>query len=171
MKWSLIAAGLLVVCAANGASDQARDDGKLWIPTSIKWTRIQGALRNEKKRTASTVVLYFGKDGAFVRDECWLIRDGKSISISDGDPHDEYVGRMSEPMFDGAKYTYRLVRRTVERPGEVLPGPMITEIASPRAKSGLAMGGRNRFFQRVKFANESEYVETYSNLAKQFAQE
>ena len=170
MKLNFTAAGLLVLCSAIGASAQASADGQLWIPTSIKWTRIQGAPRNEKERTASAVVLYFGKDGAFVRDECWLIRNGKSISISDGDPHDEYVGRMTEPMLDGAKYTYRLVRRTVEMPGEVLPGPMITETASTMAKSGLAMGGRNRFFHRVKFANEDEYVETYNTLARQYAQ-
>jgi hypothetical protein len=169
MKWLSITA-LLIVVLVMLVSAQTKD-GQLWIPVDVKWSRIQGAPRNLHKRAASTTVLYFGKDGEFVRDDCWLIRDGKSISISNGDPHNQYVGRMTEPMADGAKYTYRLVRRTVERPGEVLPGPMITESASTMAKSGLAMGGRNRFFHRVKFANESDYVETYRNLAKQYAHE
>ena len=167
MKLSPILA-LLIVGLVMAVSAQT-EGGQLWIPVDVKWSRIQGAPRNVHQRTASTTVLYFGKDGEFVRDDCWLIRDSKSISISNGDPHNEYVGRMTEPMLDGAKYTYRLVRRTVEKMGEVLPGPMITESTSTMAKSGLAMGGRNRFFHRVKFANEREYVETYSNLAKQYA--
>jgi hypothetical protein len=105
-----------------------------------------------------------------VRDECWLIRDGKSISISNGDPHNEYVGRIAEHILDGMRIDYRLVRRTVERKGEVLPGPKISEDASVRAISGLAMGTPRRFFHRVILANESDYVEIYSNLAKQYAQ-
>jgi len=169
MKFVSITA-LLIVVLVIPVSAQTKD-GQLWIPVDVKWSRIQGAPRNVHKRAASTTVLYFGEDGEFVRDDCWLIRDGKSISISNGDPHNQYVGRMTELMADGAKYAYRLVRRTVERDGEVLPGPMITESASTMAKSGLAMGGRNRFFHRVKFANESDYVETYSNLAKQYAHE
>lgn len=158
---------LLIVVLVMPVSAQTKDGG-LWIPVDVKWSRIQCAPRNVHTRTASTTVLYFGKDGEFVRDDCWLIRDGKSISISNGDPHDEYVGRITEPMLDGAKYSYRLVVRTVARQGEVLPGPEISEFASSMAKSGLALGGR--FFRRVKLANESEYVEIYSQLAKQYAQ-
>jgi hypothetical protein len=167
MKLFFITA-LLIAVMVMPVSAQTKD-GQLWIPVDVKWSRIQGAPRNVHKRVASTTVLYFGKNGEFVRDDCWLIRDGKSISISNGDPHNQYVGRMTEPMADGAKYAYHLVRRTVEREGEVLPGPEVSEFASSMAKSGLAM--RGRFFHRVKLANESEYVETYSNLAKQYAHE
>ena len=159
---------LLVVGSVVNVNAQPPESGQLWIPGDVKWSRIQGAPRNVHERAASVVVLYFGKNGEFVRDDCWLIRHGKSISISNGDPHNEYVGRIAEPMLDGAKYTYRLVLRTVAREGEVLPGPEISEFASSKARSGVAMGGR--FFRRVKLTNENEYVEVYSHLAKQYAQ-
>lgn len=156
----LISIAVLVIFGSVvSGSAQSTKDGQLWVPVDLKWNPIQGAPHNVHERTAPAVVLYFGKNGEFVRDDCWLIRSGKSISISNGDPHNEYVGRMTEQMLDGAKYTYHLVLRTVAREGEVLPGPEVSEFASSKAKSGLAMG--DRFFHRVKLANESEYVETY----------
>ncbi|SPE41153.1 exported hypothetical protein [Candidatus Sulfotelmatobacter sp. SbA7] len=162
-------ATLFLLCSALNVSAQPSDHGQFWVPTDVKWERIPGAPREEHRKTASTIVLYFGKNGEFVRDECWLIRDGKSISISNGDPHSQYVGRITEPMADGAKYTYRLVRRTVEKEGEVLPGPEISEFASSKAMSGLEIQGH--FFRRVKLANESDYIELYKTLARQYAQQ
>ena len=159
----------LLIFGSVVMSAQATKDGQLWIRVDVKWTRTPGAPRSVQTRTASAVILYFGKDGELVRDECWLIRDGKSISISNGDPHNQYVGRITEPMLDGAKYTYRLARRTVEKEGEVLPGPEISAFASSKAVSGLEMQGL--FFRRVKLANESDYIKTYNALARQFAQQ
>ena len=161
---ALLIVGLVVIARA-----QSIKDGQLWIPVDVKWIRIPGALRAVQKRTASAVVVYFGKNGEFVRDECWLIRDGKSISISNGDPHNQYAGRIVDHMLDGMRIEYRLVRRTVEREGEVLPGPTISESASVKANSGLAI--ERRFFRRVKLANESDYIEIYSSLAQHHAQD
>ena len=160
-------ATLFLLCSALNVSAQANGPGQFWIPTDVKWERISGAPRSERKRVASTVVLFLGSDGEFVRDECSLIRDGQTILISNGDPHNQYVGR-TKPMADGVQIEYRLVRRTVERTGEVLPGPKISTTASTMAKPGLAMGGR--FFRRVQLANGSEYLETYSTLARQYAE-
>jgi len=165
---SLSIVALLIVGLVVTARAQSIEDGQLWIPVDVKWIRFPGAPPAVQKRTASAVVVYFGKNGEFVRDECWLIRDGRSISISNGDPHSQYVGRITEPMADGAKYTYRLVRRTVEKEGEVLPGPEISEFASSKAMSGLEIQGH--FFRRIKFANESDYIEIYSTLARRYAE-
>jgi hypothetical protein len=162
-------ATLFLLCSALNVSAQPSDLDQFWIPTDVKWERIPGAPREEHRKTASTIVLYFGKNGEFVRDECWLIRDGKSISISNGDPHNQYAGRIAEPMADGMRIEYRLVRRTVEREGEVLPGPKISESASVKAKSGLAI--ERRFFHRIKLATESDYIEIYSSLAQHYAQD
>src|SRR6266536_1187686 len=166
MKWNSIAAVLLVFCSMIRVSAQSSDNGQFWIPTDVKWQRVPGAPRAEKKRVASTVILYFGHDREFVRDECWMIRDGESILISNGDPHIQYVGR-TEPILDGLQIRYRLVRRTVEKRGEVLPGPEISGTASTLAKSGLEIGGR--FFRPIKPANGSDYVETYHSLIRQYA--
>ena len=168
MKWNFIAVLLLAFCWVGNVSAQSSNNGQLFVPTEIKWRRIPGAPLSEKKRATSTIVLFFGGDGDFVRDECWLIRDGQTISISNGDPHNQYVGR-TKPMADGVQIEYRLVRRTVQRTGEVLPGPKISTTASTMAKPGLAMQGR--FFRRVQLANASEYLETYSTLARQYAQQ
>ncbi|MGP0017047.1 MAG: hypothetical protein ACLPHP_00645 [Candidatus Sulfotelmatobacter sp.] len=167
MKLLFIA--VLMFGSVTSVSAQSTGDVHLWIPVDLKWSRIPGAPRNVHRRTAAATVLYFGKNGEFVRDECWLIRDGDSISISDGDPHNQYVGTKSEPGADGAEITYRLVRRTVERSGEVLPGPKTSEFASSKANSGLAMGGR--FFRHARLANGSGYVQIYGALAKQYAHE
>jgi len=166
MKFLSLAA-LLIFASATNVSAQSTKDGQFWIPVDVKWTRIQGAPRDVQIRTASTTVLYFGADGEFVRDECWLIRYGKSISISNGDPHNQYVGRITG-VLDGMRMTYRLVRRTVEKNGEVLPGPEISESASTMAKSGLAM--RGRFFHRVELANASDYAEAYGALGQRYLQ-
>ena len=166
MKFLSLAA-LLIVASAMNVNAQSRKDGSFWIPVDVKWSRIPGAPRDVRKRTASTTVLYFGNDGEFVRDECWLIRDGKSILISNGDPHNQYVGRITG-VLDGMRMTYRLVRRTVQKNGEVLPGPEISVSASTMAKSGLAMGGR--FFHGVELGNASEYAEAYSALGQLYPQ-
>jgi hypothetical protein len=166
---SLYIVVLLIVGLVVSARAQSIKDGQLWIPVDLKWIRIPGAPRAVQKRTASAIVVYFGKNGEFVRDECWLIRDGKSISISNGDPHNQYVGRVVEHMLDGIRIEYRLVRRTVEREGEVLPGPKISESASVMAKSGLAI--ERRFFHRIKLVNESDYIEIYSSIAQHYAQD
>ena len=166
---SLSIAAVLVLALATSLGAQSVNDGRLWIPVEVKWRRIPGAPRDVQTRTASTVVLYFGRNGEFVRDECRLIRDGRSISISNGDPHNQYVGRIAEPMLDGMRIEYRLVRRTVEITGETLPGPHISQTASTRAISGLAIGGR--FFRHVQLANESDYTKEYGNLAQQYAQQ
>ncbi len=158
---------LLIFGLAMNVSAQSTKDGRFWIPVDVKWRRIPGAPPDAKKRTVSTTVLYFGKDGEFVQDDCWLTRDGKSISISNGDPHNQYVGRITG-VLDGMRMTYRLVRRTVEKDGEVLPGPEISGGASTMARSGLAMGGR--FFRRVEFANGSDYAESYNALAQVYLQ-
>jgi len=110
-------------------------------------------------------VLYFGTNGEFVRDDCWLIRNDRSITISNGDPHNEFAGHWA-PILDGMQVTYRLRRRTVERKGEVLPGKRISEsVSMPR--SGLMMG--NRTFQRVQIANASDFLEYYLALVRQGA--
>jgi hypothetical protein len=166
---SLSIVALLIFGLAVTARAQSSKNGQLWIPVDLKWTRIPGAPRTLEERTASAVVVYFGKNGEFVQDECWMIRDGKSISISNGDPHNQYVGRIVEHMLDGMRIEYRLVRRTVERKGEVLPGPKILESASVKANSGLAI--EHRFFHRVTFANESDYIEIYNSLAQHYGQD
>jgi hypothetical protein len=118
---------------------------------------------HRKERSASAVVFYFTKDDWFVRGDCWLTKNGKSITISDGDPHNEYAGR-TEPILDGMHLKYRLIRRTVEKTGERLPGDWISDDASVLAVSGLSIGKRNNFFRRVLLTNAGEYEIRYDAL-------
>ena len=131
-------------------------------------------LRSLPFKEPSRIVHFYGGDKSRGLEDIGVsaprfehFRDGQTILISNGDPHNQYVGR-TKPMADGVQIEYRLVRRTVERTGEVLPGPKISTTASTMAKPGLAMGGR--FFRRVQLANGSEYLETYSTLARQYAE-
>ena len=152
---------LLGLCTAVGGSAQSSEHGEFWIPTNVHWKHIDGEPKGES--TASSVVFYFARGEWFVRDDCWLIKNGKAITISDGDPHNEYVGR-SEPILDGMQLKYRLVRRTVERAGEMLPGSLISEDASVLAVSGLSIGGRSKFFRRVLPTNAGEFEARYDDL-------
>ena len=103
-----------------------------------------------------------------MRDDCWLIKDGRSIAISKGDPHNEYVGK-TEPIPDGMRLRYRLVRRTVERKDEKLPGDWISDGSSRRTVSGLiAIGSRHSFFRRVVPSNADEYQARYDALLRQY---
>ena len=164
----LLSIVLFALTSTTGLNAQSVKGRQLWIPVDIKWHRVPGAPRDVHTRTAASVVLYFGANGEFVRDECWLIRNGKTISISNGDPHEQYVGRITTPILDGMQIEYRLVRRTTEKTGETLPGPYISETASTRAISGLALEGR--FFHSVQLADESDYIKEYGNLAQQYTQ-
>lgn len=153
---------MLLLCALglNVANAQAQESGEFWIPTKLKWTRISGAPKGHE--TARAIVFYFPNKGRrFVRDECWLIRNGKSLSISNGDPHDEYVGE-TEPILDGMRLRYRLVSRTVTRNGESLPGDVLSEDASTLAVSGLEVSGH--FFRRISPENAGEYEAGYKAL-------
>ena len=140
---------------------QQVESGDFWIPSELKWVHVAGAPDHEK--TVRTVIFYFRKDGYFVRDECWLIKRGKSIEVSNGDPHSEYVG-LTEPILDGMRLKYRLVRRTIEVKGEKLPGEWIFEDASTRAISGLSIGKKNISFRRVLLANDHDYQARYDAL-------
>lgn len=164
---------LLILGSVISVAAQSTKDDHLWIPVDLKWSRIPGAPRDAKQRAASATVLYFGKAGAFVRDDCRLIRNGKSISISNGDPHAQYVGRVAEGMLDGMRIEYRLVRRTPETVGETLPGPRISVGASVLARSGLAIGDRRpqRFFKQASLGNGNDYISLYETLVQKYQQE
>ena|ERR1700747_436034 len=84
---SLIALSLFVLGVTLFVDAQQIASGEFWIPSELEWAHLTGAQDQEK--TASAVIFYFRKDGYFVRDECWLIKHGKSITISNGDPHNE----------------------------------------------------------------------------------
>ena len=84
---SLFTAVLLVACVMFTAFAQQVQAGEFWIPVQLKWQKIQGDPVG-KERVAQAIVFYFTKNGTFVRDECWLIKNGKTITISNGDPHD-----------------------------------------------------------------------------------
>jgi hypothetical protein len=152
---------LFVLGLATNLYSQYSPSGKFWIPANLHWQCIPGAPKEVQTRTAQATVLYFRNDGKFVRDDCWLIKQGDSITVDNGDPHDEYVGQTA-PILDGMHLTYRLVRRTVERSGENLPGNTISEDASTLAVSGLSIG--KHFFRPVQLTNASEYEATYEAL-------
>jgi hypothetical protein len=147
----------------SAAFAQQVQAGEFWIPVKLKWQMVPGDPTG-KERMARADVFYFAKDGRFVRDNCWLIKNGKVITISNGDPHEEYVGDTT-PLLDGMHLKYRLVRRTVERQNEILPGKTISEDASTLAYSGLSIG--KRFFRRVEFANADDYAAAYQALLSQ----
>lgn len=158
---SLIALSLFVLGTTLFVDAQQIASGEFWIPSELKWTHVTGAQDQEK--IASAVIFYFRKDGYFVRDECWLIKQGKSIAISNGDPHNEYAG-LTDPILDGMTLKYRLVRRSVEVKGEKLPGDWISEDASNRLNSGFIIGKKNKLFNRVPIMNAREYQARYDYL-------
>ena len=158
---SLIALSLFVLGTALLVDAQQVASSEFWIPSEVKWVQVIGAQDQEK--TASAVIFYFRKDGYFVRDECWLIKHGKSIAISNGDPHNEYVGR-TDPILDGMRMEYRLVRRSIEVKGEKLPGNWISENASTQFTAGLIVGTKNKLFRRMQLTNAREYQAKYDYL-------
>jgi hypothetical protein len=161
MKRSPIATAVVVLCALTaGALAQQAKLGEFWIPANMHWSHPRGAPEGES--VASTVILYFGQNGIFARDECWVIREGQSITISNGDPHNEWVGSW-EPIADGMRMTYRLVRRTVERKGEQLPGREI-KASAEMPRSGLKIG--RQLFRSMTPTNATEYAAGYDALAK-----
>jgi hypothetical protein len=158
---SLIAVSVFVWSVTLIVDAQQIASGEFWIPSELKWIQATGAQDHEK--TANAVIFYFRKDGYFVRDDCWLIKRGKSIAISNGDPHNEYVG-LTNLILDGMTLKYRLVRRSIEVKGEKLPGDWISEDASTRAISGLSIGKKNIFLRRVPLTNGREYQARYDAL-------
>jgi hypothetical protein len=160
MRRSLITAVVVLCALSGGAPAQQAKLGEFWIPASVHWSHPRGAPEGES--VASTVILYFGRNGIFARDECWVIREGQSITISNGDPHNEWVGSWG-PIADGMRMTYRLVRRTVERKGEQLPGREIKAIAE-MPRSGLKIGGQ--LFRSITPMNGTEYAAGYDALSR-----
>ena len=159
MKRHFFAVVLAICCMFASVAAQENGEGRFWVPADIHWQHPRGAPSGEA--VAPVVVLYFQQNGLFTRDECWVIRSGKAITISNGDPHNEWIGRW-DPIADGMHVSYRLVRRTVERMGEILPGTMTVEdVELP--KSGLKVG--NRVFRSVVPTNAAEYAARYSALA------
>jgi hypothetical protein len=158
-----IATALTICCACVAVFAQEPLEGRFWIPTNIHWNHPRGAPPDEA--VASVVVLYFEQNGLFARDECSAIRKGKSVTISDGDPHNEWIGRWT-PILDGMHITSRLVRRTVDRKGESLPGKEVeSDVDMP--KSGLKIG--HQLFRSVVPSNAAEYAARYKALANNAA--
>jgi hypothetical protein len=151
---------VVILCWACAIDAQEANSSQFWTPVDVKWKQVKGV---PSKKMASAAVLYFGENGEFVKDECWLIKEGDFISVSNGDPHNESVG-LWEPIADGMHVTYRMVRRTIERKGEVLPGKKISaDIGMTRV--GLEFG--DRVFRRTQLANANDYVASYNSLVRE----
>lgn len=154
MKLQVAVTAFALTFALTADAQQAASD-EFWMPSQVKWVHMAGEPDHEK--TARAVVFYFRSDGYFVRDDCWLIKQGKSIAISNGDPHNEYVGLTDPVILDGMRLKYRLVRRNIEVKGEALPGDWISEDASSRTDTGLSIGKKNQSYRRVSLSNAREY--------------
>jgi hypothetical protein len=164
MKLSTIATVLVAWCVLAGSvRAQESQSGDFWIPVNVHWSRPHGGPANVT--VASTVILYFGRKGVFARDECWVIRTGRSITISNGDPHNESVGSWG-PIADGMHMKYRLVGRTVERKGEPLPGKVV-EADAEMPRSGLKIG--RELFRSITPTNAAEYAAECEDLARKNA--
>ena len=161
MKPSHIAP-VLVVCWALGGimPAQQAEPGQFWIPAKVRWNHPRGSSHDET--VASTIILYFSRNGVFAKDKCWVIRRGQTITISNGDPHNESVGSW-DPITDGMHMMYRLVSRTVERKGEHLPGKEI-EANAEMPQSGLKIG--NQLVRSIMPTNAAEYAARYNALAR-----
>lgn len=114
-----------------------------WIPIHINWQHAPVTL-NPKLESAATSVLFFDVNSHFAVIDCVLLGPD-SLRISHGDGQQVSTGAWDGRLPGLARY--RLVSRTVEKIGEVLPGRWETEKLARRGADYLLF--RHKLYQRA----------------------
>jgi len=153
---------VLAYCVCLTAQNELKG-GSFYMPKKVHWARPHWAAPH--LRIASATVLYVGRDHLFARDDCWLLKKGGQITISNGDPHDQYVGYW-EPIPDGMHYRYRLVNRTVKREGESFPGTEMSGDVGAALRRDHMLELNDKLFVPFAPTNAREYDATYHHLKR-----
>jgi hypothetical protein len=107
-----------------GAPLQSQEPSFLgsWRQSGIKWTRPPAEL-HLKERSAESAILYFGANHQFALLYGNVIQGSGWETLSHGDSQVIYLGTWEA---DGATVhvKYQLIRRTISKPNETMPGPM-----------------------------------------------
>ena len=125
-----------------------------WLQSGVKWVAPPAELQLNQ-RSAEAAVLFFGAKNEFAMVYANVIRGSNSEGLSQGDGRVVYLGTWRT---DGAKWRveYRLVSRTVSKPGEILPGPL--ERTSPQLRNGALLFDKMRFQRDRRLDSELQAV-------------
>ena len=117
-----------------------------WRQRDVKWNRPPAKL-HLKERYAEAALLYFGANDAFSIVYATVIQGPKSEGVSRGDGQVVCLGKWKS---EGVKLRveFRLVSRTVQKQGEVLPGPV--EQAEVNVQDDFVL------FQNMRFKRDKE---------------
>lgn len=132
----------------GGASLGARGSPSwgAWRQTDVAWKKPPVELEM-KQRYADAAVLYFSSDHKFVLLYALVIQSATSEGISEGDGCVAYLGTWNLTV-NTLHVQYRLVSRTVQKQGEMLPGQVQSE--------DVRLRGSTLFFQKHRFVRDGK---------------
>ena len=113
---------LLLGCKYLNTDNPSRITSEVWVHIDSAW-REPPAGAEVVELTAWATLVTAEPDGGFAWIKCLLIRQGKEVRISQGDPQTIYLGRWY--IKNSAIHAdYRLTYQTVEMAGQVYPGAL-----------------------------------------------
>ncbi len=137
---------LLLLCLTSGchAQEKMAPEGA-WIQDGIVWSSPPADV-NPTLQYAQTAILYFAPDHTFALLYATVNRvPSKYEVVSNGDGQIVYLGTWQGRPDGGIAAEYRLVSRSVQKPGESLPGSAENRRAT---RSGAFIVFDGRKFQR-----------------------
>lgn len=134
------------LCLLGSASLRAQvaPSSGTWRQTNVTWQKPPAELEL-KERYAEAAVLYFSPDRKFVLLYGTVIQGPTFEGISHGDGQVVYLGAW-KLTGNTLHVEYRLVRRTIAKEGDTLPGPIQSEDVHFR--------GRTMLFQKERFERD-----------------
>lgn len=131
---------LVLFLSSYGASAQPAKTTGAWLQVNVKWEHAPPDI-NPRLESGPALVLYFDEQGHFAMIGCVINREpGRYTTISAGDGQVIFYGT-----WDGhlpGHVRYRLISRTVEPVGEMLPGPWQEEKLVSTPKGYLRFKGQ-----------------------------
>jgi len=115
----------MLPCFALAVAASCADLSGSWLERGVVWTKAPATIDHDL-RSGRAELVHFASDGEFAILSGTLYRRKSGITLSAGDPQDVDLGSW-QPGGQGAKVDHRLSFRTVERSGEILPGPSQSE--------------------------------------------
>jgi hypothetical protein len=117
---AILFAVLLLGCRSLNPGNPSGITGEVWVHLDSAW-REPPAGAEVIEQTAWATLVTAEPDGRFAWIKCLLIRQGKEVRVSQGDPQTVYLGRWYTKN-STIHADYRLTYQTVELAGQVYPG-------------------------------------------------
>ncbi len=128
---------VLLACS-GGAFAQAKVRVGAWLPVDAKWQSAPPDVEPNLS-TTSTRILYFQAGGKMSVISCVVHRRSSHYAISVGDGQTVAIGEWRAERDRIITHT-RLVYRSVQKVGEELPGPWVSEVLIPQGRKLLLKG-------------------------------